>query len=858
MIASLPGAKASKPGDTAIVLEADGPWTAANGDLFEVAGVHIVEALSKPYRITVDLVSPDPDVDLRALIDTRMTVCVVKVMADSSLAERRIPGIVTEFAFIKPLNGAIGFHYRAVIEPEVVKLDRSRQNQIYGTTDAVSVVDIIEKEITGADVDGITSDSSPHLPTSRLQIRVSDSYPKRDFTVQYRETDFDFVSRLMEHWGLFYTFEPGANGETLVVADHTGTAVLSEVELPFVMGSGMNTDGQDTLRSFRSVARPVPKRVILRDYDMEQPHLTLEAEAVVDPDGYGVQYSYGDHFTTAAEGAQLAKIRAEELAWQGHLFEGESDCPQIGAGSRVTVSDHPREALNDGYTIIAVEHWFHTETSFGRLEPGQEVTGRTPYRNSFRAIPDHIPFRPLRETAVPRVAGLMAARVDAEGSGTRAELDDEGRYKVRLPFDLSGRPDGKASCYVRMAQPYAGTNSGMHFPLLKDTDVSLAYFNGDPDRPLITGAVPNPLKRSPSTAGTNDRNRICSTTGILFEMGEPQSGGGGGSGGATQGHLSGPAPVASVAADGAAAPMPEGPNGPPTATGAEPRPNPEPASAVQRHQSSSSLSESNPGSAVDSWARLDVSSSTKPAYLRLGVYNASSGEDALDTVDVSAEAENNGGSYSPESDGTAWFDYAKGKRLSVTTSDRKEVIGGKWSQYIVGDSISYVDGLQDKTVEKNTNTTQIGAEIKHNLGYYHRSIVGLNTSTYAAGKIDVFVGAKLGFAASIEATFNLSYKNEYTLWKVSNVLWKDDNTGISTKKVGMETNYVGIKVETVGLEQKTKLLDKKNDMIVLQDTVLDKDTSLADMKSNLAGLKDVVFNSDRGALKISGTMSVYY
>ena len=143
------------------------------------------------------------------------------------------------------------------------------------------------------------------------------------------------------------------------------------------------------------------------------------------------------------------------------------------------------------------------------LAPGEEEPF---YRNRFTAIPASVQFRPERVTKKSRFFGLMNAKIDAAGSGQYAELDDLGRYKVILPFDLSGRKDGKASAWLRMMQPYAGSDHGMHFPLHKGTEVLLAFIDGDPDRPVIAGAVPNPATPSPVT-GDNQTMAVLQTGG---------------------------------------------------------------------------------------------------------------------------------------------------------------------------------------------------------------------------------------------------------------------------------------------------------------------------------------------------------
>jgi len=145
------------------------------------------------------------------------------------------------------------------------------------------------------------------------------------------------------------------------------------------------------------------------------------------------------------------------------------------------------------------------------------------YANEFVAIPSDVPFRPARRTPKP-VAGPLNAHVDASGSGEYAEIDDEGRYKVRLPLDLSGRGGAHASRFLRMAQPYAGGGHGMHFPLHKGTEVVITHIHGDPDRPMIASAIPNPLTASMVTGANHRKNVVKSASGNMFTLDDDAGG----------------------------------------------------------------------------------------------------------------------------------------------------------------------------------------------------------------------------------------------------------------------------------------------------------------------------------------------
>ncbi len=136
------------------------------------------------------------------------------------------------------------------------------------------------------------------------------------------------------------------------------------------------------------------------------------------------------------------------------------------------------------------------------------------YRNSFSSIAATVQYRPEQNAQKPRIRGSLTAKIDASGSGEYAELDTEGRYTAILPFDMSGKKNGKASAPIRMAQPYAGTGHGMHFPLHKGTEVLLTFIDGDPDRPIIqSAACRTPRRQSPSTASNQTKSIITTASG---------------------------------------------------------------------------------------------------------------------------------------------------------------------------------------------------------------------------------------------------------------------------------------------------------------------------------------------------------
>jgi type VI secretion system secreted protein VgrG len=189
----------------------------------------------------------------------------------------------------------------------------------------------------------------------------------------------------------------------------------------------------------------------------------------------------------------------------------------LTAGAVRKLSGHP--LLGDlELLIVEVEH----EADFGDADA--TPSGARGYTNRFRAVSAAVPYRPARVTPRPRIHGLVTGMIalGAHGAvGGRAQLDDDGRYVVQLHFDtVVHEGEEKASHPIRMAQPFAGPNHGMHFPLRPGAEVVIAFLDGDPDRPIIVGSVPNAMAPSATTSANSHQNRIQSATGIVFQFSE--------------------------------------------------------------------------------------------------------------------------------------------------------------------------------------------------------------------------------------------------------------------------------------------------------------------------------------------------
>ncbi|WP_437798257.1 type VI secretion system Vgr family protein [Sorangium sp. So ce693] len=352
------------------------------------------------------------------------------------------------------------------------------------------------------------------LGSEDVELRLLETYPEREFVVQYGESDLAFISRLAEHVGISFFFEHEGGRDRLVFTDHpSGFRLAAGAETVPFRARGEATD----IFALEVTTDLVPTSYVVQDYNYRAPQLDLTAYASLGSGDGGGVVEYGSHVKTPEEAAKLAQIRADERLSRQRVYEGKASRAALSAGRRVTLIEHPRFPEREELLLVEVEHE-------ARLPAFKDAGEQSPfYRNAFRAIPARVAYRPPRRTPRPRISGVVTGIVQPGPGGKTngvALLDAEGRYTVQLHFDTAEPGEQKASRPVRMAQPFSGVGHGMHFPLRPGTEVLVAFANGDPDRPVILGAMFNPLAPSPVTARNANQSRITTASGAMLEISE--------------------------------------------------------------------------------------------------------------------------------------------------------------------------------------------------------------------------------------------------------------------------------------------------------------------------------------------------
>lgn len=464
------------------------------------------EALSRPYEFEIffaiqnDDFSPIEPFDMADAVGAQATLT-------ADLKDGRAPfefhGIFSSVRLIHEVAGSQ--LYRAVLVPRLWHLGENRHSRIFtGKTLPDIIKDVLE-------AGGLTPDE--------YRLVLDRTYPKEFHVCQYKESDLAFLHRWMEREGIYYFFEQVDGHETMVITDHVSTHEdLDSRPIPYSPVSGEDVSARACFDAFACERRARPASVNLLDYDYLRPRYDMGQAHEVSNVGFGEVHIHNERYFEAKHGEALAKVRSEELLAQAETFHASGTALYIRPGYTFTTERHPSDAYNATYLATAVHHTGNQAAASDYMRKFANITTNHVYRCDVTAIRSEVQFRPQQQTRWPRVYGTETAFVCGEATSEYAQLDEEGRYNIRFHFDESGLKNGKASTRVRMMQPHAGAPEGFHFPLRKDTEVVVAFLGGDPDRPVIAGAIPNKLTPSPVTKANHTQNVIHTGSDNRFEI----------------------------------------------------------------------------------------------------------------------------------------------------------------------------------------------------------------------------------------------------------------------------------------------------------------------------------------------------
>ncbi len=449
------------------------------------------EAISSSYRYTLSLAASGA-VDKSKILGKDATLSI-----DRDGDMRLIHGYVSEIHHIGELVSDHAEEYQLVIESPLAKLNLTRQSRVFLNLDLKSV---IEQVLLTA---GFTADS--------FKIDLQTTYPVREYIAQYNETDSNFFSRLLEHAGVFYSFVQQEKQVLLVIQDDSALlpAMTGTAALIYKPASGQ-VDGEETVQLLQKEMRYLPESVKRKDHNYRTPETTLLSQASTSSKipAIGTDYVYGERAVTLEEAEQLARRRQQMYDCQREIYIAETNCRGMTAGTTFAVSGHPQDDNNGDFLVLSILHQGDQSNAFAfGGGHARAATGKT-YHNELTLIKKDTPYRPaVDRKRIPLVVGTLTAKIETTG-GDYAYLDDQGRYRLKNLFDVDDTKSGEASHPVRMMQPSAGSNYGMHFPLHAGTEVLVACTNGDPDRPVILGAIANPATQSPVTSANASQHTV--------------------------------------------------------------------------------------------------------------------------------------------------------------------------------------------------------------------------------------------------------------------------------------------------------------------------------------------------------------
>jgi len=425
------------------------------------------EELSRLGVFEIDLLSEQGDIDANKILGQKITVKLP--LSDGSC--RCFNGYVTRFQ----QSGTQGkrHSYHATVRPWLWFLTRTADCRIFQDK---TVPDIIQQVFADHKVADVKN-------------ALTGSYRQHSYCVQYRETDFNFVSRLMEQEGIHYFFTHAEGRHTLVLADaasaHAPTKGYEAV--PFMDPTKPVRPKQEVISQWSQAFEIQPGRYDLDDYDFERPRAELAARSK-SPRNHALAdydiFDYPGDYRTTADGNQLARTRLEELQTHFDVIHGESNARGLAHGAVFKLLGQPRDDQNREYLILS------TTYKLTATVPGTAETHDDAITCKFSALNSQQPFRPQRSTPRPVMQGPQTAVVVGP-PGEEIYTDQYGRVKVQFHWDRYGQKNDLSSCWVRASHPMAGKNWGMVMIPRIGQEVIVDFLEGDPDQPIITGRVYN-------------------------------------------------------------------------------------------------------------------------------------------------------------------------------------------------------------------------------------------------------------------------------------------------------------------------------------------------------------------------------
>ncbi|MBT2372392.1 type VI secretion system tip protein VgrG [Pseudomonas fluorescens] len=453
------------------------------------------EAISTPYAFDVELVSERHELELESLLHKPA------FLAFSDRGDG-IHGII--YRVEQGASGKRLTRYSLTLVPQLTYLSHRINQRIFQHLPVNKIIAQILEE------HGILSNA--------YQFQLNTAYPPRDYCVQYNESDLIFVRRLCGEEGIHYHHHHSQSGHLLVFGDDQTVFPKLDQATEYQAGSGMVAD-RPVIKGFDLRVEARTSRTTRRDYDFEKPSMLLESKSQADNQAQQPDledYDYPGQFISRDRGKLLSQRALERHRTDYRLVRGNSDVPALLSGHFLTLANHPRSAWNDLWLLTEVCHEglqpqvLEESINSDAVPADGFVQG---YHNTFVAIPWDTLYRPSMPIRKPVLAS-QTAKVTGP-AGEEIHCDQYGRVKVQFHWDREGRFDENSSCWVRVASSWAGRGFGQVVIPRIGMEVFITFEEGDPDKPLITGCVPNKITPVPYPLPANKTRSVFKTNSSL-------------------------------------------------------------------------------------------------------------------------------------------------------------------------------------------------------------------------------------------------------------------------------------------------------------------------------------------------------
>ena len=453
-----------------------GVGTPLGEDVLLLRSCTVSEGLSQLFHMSLETLSERRDVDFDDIVGENITVRVELPEGGT----RYFNGYVSRF--VQAAGTRRLARYQAEVVPWLWFLTRTADCRIFQEKNVPDIVKEVLRDFGYSDI----SD------------RTTGTYREWDYCVQYRETAYQFISRLLEQEGIYYFFEHEDGKHTLVLADDMSAheSYPGYAELRYRAARSALRHGE-FLFDWTSEKQVRTGAYALNDYDFTDPGKTLRAMRQIAREHGGSEFEVFDHpgeYTEFDDGERYARLRIEEAQADHELHRGATNARGIAPGCTIALRDLPREDRNREYLVTHAVHTFETDAYDTETEEAPR-SGAT-YATTFTAIPTSEAFRPPRVTPKPVVYGCQTATVTGP-SGDEIHTDEHGRVKVQFHWDRRGQGDENSSCWIRVAQHWAGKQWGAVFNPRIGQEVVVDFLEGDPDHPIVVGRVYNGANMPP-------------------------------------------------------------------------------------------------------------------------------------------------------------------------------------------------------------------------------------------------------------------------------------------------------------------------------------------------------------------------